>query len=168
MPSVRLPNRGDEVIADARAQAGFQNPREIIIEIPISQISGSANELNASLIAISAGFLIGLPSAPNSGTVTCVTATSITAIIDNAPIGIALPIIAAITPTNTRQQMPSLRRYAVRNGDDEPNPTMLSPSANRSGDGFETDFVHNLHSFLNRQHMESKQRYYTPTGIICK
>ena len=78
----------------------FKIPREIIIEIPISQISGSANELNASLIAISAGFLIGLPSAPNSGTVTCVTATSITAIIDNAPIGIALPIIAAITPTN--------------------------------------------------------------------
>ena len=67
----------------------FRMPREIIIATPINQISGLEKLLKASFIA-SAGF----------SAVTPVIATSIIAIIERAPIGIALPIIAAITPTN--------------------------------------------------------------------
>ena len=64
-------------------------PREIMMDTPISQISGLAKLDSASLIAASGLSLV-----------TPVNATSITATIDNAPMGIALPIIAAITPTN--------------------------------------------------------------------
>ena len=83
-------------------------PREIIMEIPMSQISGSPKELSASLMATVAGFLIGLPSGSSSGTVTLVMATSIMARIDSAPMGMALPMMAAITPTNSANRCQAL------------------------------------------------------------
>ena len=64
--------------------------REIMIATPISQISGLAKLLSASAIAV-AGLSL----------VTPVTATSAIASTDSAPIGIALPMIAAIVPTNS-------------------------------------------------------------------
>ena len=64
-------------------------PREIMIDTPISQISELEKLLSASAIA-PAGVLL----------VTPVTATNVTATIDSAPIGIALPIMAAMVPTN--------------------------------------------------------------------
>ncbi len=59
------------------------------MEIPINQINGFAKLLKASFIAS-----LGL------SLVTPVTATNVIASIAIAPIGIALPIIAAITPIN--------------------------------------------------------------------
>ena len=56
---------------------------------PISQISGLPKLLKASAMAL-----------PGLSLVTPVIATSIMAMMDIAPIGIALPIMAAITPTN--------------------------------------------------------------------
>ena len=67
----------------------FRMPREIMMDTPISQMSGLAKLDSASLTAASGLSLV-----------TPVTATSMMATIDSAPIGIALPIIAAITPTN--------------------------------------------------------------------
>ena len=63
-----------------------------MIDTPISQISGLAKLDNASFMASLA--------LPPSATVIPVTATKVIAKIDKAPMGIALPIIAAITPTN--------------------------------------------------------------------
>ncbi len=64
-------------------------PREIIIEIPINQIKGLEKMLSASLILAS-----------GVSAVTPVTATKAIPIIDKAPIGIALAIMAVIIPIN--------------------------------------------------------------------
>ena len=60
-----------------------------MMEAPISQMSGLAKLDSASLMAAS-GWLV----------VTPVSATSMMAIMDSAPIGMALPMMAAITPVN--------------------------------------------------------------------
>ena len=67
----------------------FSSPREIMMEAPINQISGLAKLESASLMAFS-----------GASAVTPVTATSVMATIDSAPMGMALPMMAAITPTN--------------------------------------------------------------------
>ena len=64
--------------------------REIMIAAPISQISGFAKLLSASPMA-AAGLSL----------VTPVSATSVIARIDSAPIGMALPMMAAIVATNS-------------------------------------------------------------------
>ena len=67
----------------------LSSPREIMMDTPISQISGSAKELSASRMA-----------AAGLSAVTPVTATSVMARMDSAPMGMTLPMMAAITPTN--------------------------------------------------------------------
>src|SRR5690606_36774804 len=66
------------------------SPREIMIEMPISQISEFENPLSASAIA-----------ADGLSLVTPVIATSVIAMMECAPIGMNLPMIAAIVPMNS-------------------------------------------------------------------
>lgn len=68
------------------------------MEIPINQIRSLENPLNASPIAA----LVEL------GLVTPVTATNAIAIIETAPIGSALPIMAAIVPTKRANKCQAL------------------------------------------------------------
>ena len=65
-------------------------PREIMIDTPISQISEFEKLLSASAMA-----------PPAVSLVTRVSATSAIATIDSAPIGMALPMMAAMVPTNS-------------------------------------------------------------------
>ena len=68
----------------------LMSAREIMIATPMSQISGLAKLLSASAMA-TAGLSL----------VTPVSATSAIARIDSAPIGMALPMIAAMVATNS-------------------------------------------------------------------
>src|SRR5471030_3228871 len=69
-----------------------------MMEIPISQIRLFEKPRNASLSAA-----VGLP-----GLVTPVSATSAMAMMEMAPMGRALPIIAAIVPTNSARRCHAL------------------------------------------------------------
>ena len=91
----------------------LSKPREIMMAIPIIQISVLFRLLNASLAAWADGFLMGLPSAPISGTVTCNSATMVIASTAIAPMGMALPMMPAITPINSASRCHAL-------GGDEP------------------------------------------------
>ena len=72
-------------------------PREIMIDTPISQISGLAKLDSASAMA-----------PPGVALVTPVTATSAMATMDSAPIGIALPMMAAMVATNSASRCQAL------------------------------------------------------------
>ena len=72
-------------------------PREIMIDTPISQMSEFEKLLSASAMAPDGLSLV-----------TPVTATSATAIIDSAPMGMALPMMAAMVPTNSASRCQAL------------------------------------------------------------
>src|SRR5512133_4022495 len=71
---------------------------EIITAMAINQIKGLAKPLKASSMAPA-----GLP-----GRVTCVMATRDMATIDNAPIGMTLPMMAAMVPMNSASRCQAL------------------------------------------------------------
>src|SRR5574344_263423 len=72
-------------------------PREIMIDTPISQISELEKLLRASFMAPAAFSLV-----------TPVTATSAMAMMDSAPMGSALPMMAAMVPTNSASKCQAL------------------------------------------------------------
>ncbi|VDY35830.1 Uncharacterised protein [Morganella morganii] len=93
-----LAEQGNKIVPDTCPEPGLFRLRETIIETPISQISSLEKPLRASASAAFA----------EPGLVTPVRATRAIATMETAPIGIALPIIAAIVPTKSASRCQAL------------------------------------------------------------